>query len=298
MITEALLHCPGIGPRRLGRLHERNIRSWNDIQARRDELPSGLRDAILHEVDRCVTALDSNDISYFVSNFHPKDRWRILAHYLNDISCFDIETTDLEYDARITVIVCWHENQLHSYVEHENLDDFLELLDDVRLLVSFNGSSFDVPRVLDSFHIPALPCPHLDLRWLCYHHGYSGGLKRITRDIGIARPHDLAEANGQHAIQLWNRWQTFADRVARDRLVRYCGSDVLLLPMLAHRLLGRHVDATTLWKQLPTVEHHAHDAAAAPDPVHQSSLNWVRDTPDTASQPNPSRLRGLRRPTP
>ena len=119
---------------------------------------------------------DAEDVRYFVDRFAPADKWRILDYFFDQTTFFDIETLGLQYDASITVIVCWHDGQFRIFVEHENLDDFLELLDDARLLASFNGASFDVPRVLNSFHIPTLPCAHLDLRWSCYHQGHSGGL--------------------------------------------------------------------------------------------------------------------------
>ena len=128
--------------------------------------------------------------------------------------------------------------QLQTFVEHENLDDFLALLEGVSLLVSFNGSTFDVPRVLNAFHIPALGCGHLDLRWSCYHQGYTGGLKEITRQMDIHRPADLQDADGQLAVQLWHAWQMHQDPVARDQLIRYCAADVLLLVVLAERLTG------------------------------------------------------------
>ena len=40
-------------------------------------------------------------------------------------------TSGLEMDSLITVIACWHQGRLHTFVEHENLDDFLDLLDDI-----------------------------------------------------------------------------------------------------------------------------------------------------------------------
>ena len=141
---------------------------------------------------------------------------------------------------------------MHNFVEHENLDDFLDLLDEVTLLSSFNGSTFDVPRVLDAFHIPALPCPHLDLRWLCYHQDWRVGLKQVASRQRIRRPEDLTDANGEMAIRLWQRWHHFKDQAARDLLLRYAASDVLLLVALADRLLGRNdVSLPELWAKLP-----------------------------------------------
>ncbi|MEO8495337.1 MAG: ribonuclease H-like domain-containing protein [Planctomycetota bacterium] len=219
-----------------------------------EQLPVGLSTSLVEECQRCLAAKQSRDIRYFVDRFSPLDKWRIVAEFLDETSFFDIETMGLEHNSPITVIACWHRGQLRTFVEHENLDDFLHLLDDVRLLASFNGSSFDVPRVLDTFHIPDLPCPHLDLRWPCYHKGLKGSLKNITSRLGFARPTDLRDADGELAVHLWNRWTLDRDHAARELLLRYCASDVVLLMMLAHRLAEREVTShADWWRHLPSV---------------------------------------------
>lgn len=287
-ITEALLHCPQIGPARLAKLNESGIRTWNDVLARADELATGIRQPIVDEAERCIAALDSNDIGYFVDHLSTKDRWRILAQYVDEASYFDIETAGLEYDDPITVISCWHKGEVHNFVEHENLDDFLDLLDDVTLLSSFNGSTFDVPRVLDSFHIPDLPCPHLDLRWLCYHQELRGGLKEIAARLRIKRPADLQFADGEMAIRLWARWEHFQDHQARRDLIRYCASDVVLLVFLAAQLVGKDTSSLAhLWDKLPSgAEMEKKNDAVNPQPFR------IQDAFGAGS---PSRLRGRRR---
>lgn len=251
---------------------------------RADELPAGIRGLIVEESRRCLAALEVQDIGYFVERLAIKDRWRILAHFLDEVSFFDIETAGLEYDDPITVIACWHKGQVHSFVEHENLDDFLDLLDDVQLLSSFNGSTFDVPRVLDAFHIPDLPCPHLDLRWLCYHQQLRGGLKKISDQLGIDRPMDLRHVSGEHAIRLWLRWTHYQDQQAREELVRYCASDVLLLIALADRLVGCEVRSLEeLWAKLPSAGSQLHFEPAEPEAVR---------TDNDFGAGSPVRLRG------
>jgi uncharacterized protein len=252
LITEALLHCSGIGPARLDQLHEAGFRSWHDVVCRAEQLPIGGSSCLVEECQSCLDALAARDIAYFVDRLSPLDRWRIVAEYLDETSYFDIETMGLEHNSPITVIGVWHRGNIHTFVEHENLDGFLDLLDEVMLLASFNGSTFDVPRVLDTFHIPKLPCPHIDLRWPCYHQGFKGGLKSITSRLGFARPDDLTDADGELAIHLWNRWRFDQDHTARALLLRYCASDVLLLAMLAHRLVERDIaPPESWWQHLP-----------------------------------------------
>lgn len=272
---------------RLQQLHAAGLATWDDVLASPDRIPRSLADDVLAEVQRCVDALQQHDIHYFVQRFHPHDRWRILAQYLPEASYFDIETTGLELDSRITVIVCWHRGSLHTFVEHENLDDFLDLLDEVRLLVSFNGSTFDVPRLLDAFHIPDLPCPHLDLRWPCQHRQLNGGLKEICTRLGIDRPVDLEDVDGEEAVLLWHRWSERQDQAARDQLIRYCAADVLLLHPVACHVVGQPMpSAAEIWRHLPEAEGRRTESA-----LEQRR----RQLQQQFGQASPGRLRTWRR---
>jgi hypothetical protein len=295
-ITEAFQHCFGIGPVRHQLLQLRGIRSWQDAVNFPDRIPAGIRAAAVTESQRCLSALERHDIAYFLNHFIVKDKWRVLDHYLEQAAFFDIETTGLEYDAQITVICCWHRGQMHTFVEHENLDDFLDLLDDVTLLVSFNGATFDVPRLLAAFHIPELPCPHLDLRWPCYHRGHRGSLKVISQQQRIQRPPDLHDADGALAIVLWNSWMMSGDAAARNRLVRYCASDVLLLAMVAQKILGiKSIPVANLWAHLPSLAK-SHDSPEQP-PIEQTAKSvWSPPTSiGSFGAANPSKLRARNR---
>jgi hypothetical protein len=291
LITEALQHCVGVGPARLARLHAEEIRTWSDVLKHHARIPAPWRSELVAECGRCQAALKADNLGYFLKHFAPRDRWRILHHYIEQATYFDIETEGLHHDARITTIVCWHQGRLRTYVEHENLDDFLTLLESVSLLVSFNGSTFDVPRVLDTFHIPALGCGHLDLRWSCYHQGYAGGLKEISSQMGIHRPADLQTADGQFAVQLWNAWRVDQDHRARAQLIRYCAADVLLLVALAERLTGRSQEPVErLWRQLPAAPTPAQATAATAGPEETTR----RVLGAMFGSGSPSQLRGRR----
>lgn len=240
MIDCAFHHLPGIGPRRLLQLEQTGIRNWDDLEARLPELrfgPTG-RDRLRRALDDCRRAHAAADIACLVATLHPVDHWRILGTYFDQASYFDIETSGLGTDSLITVIACRHQDTLQTFVRGRNLDAFLDLLEDVRLLVSFNGASFDVPRLLHGFHIPSIPCPHLDLRWMCHRQQLRGGLKRIEQDLGIRRPTDLQGVDGAEAVWLWELWESRRNPRALERLVRYCAADAACLPQVAARLLA------------------------------------------------------------
>lgn len=258
MIRGAFAHFPGIGPHRLRRLQQAGVQDWRILLE--DPKVAGLGavgQARLREaVESCEQAVQCDDIAFLVDRFKQQDRWRILGTFFARATFFDIETSGLDRDSDVTLVSCLHRDRLYSFLRGQSLDRFLEVLDDVDLLVSFNGTSFDVPRIEDAFHIPACPCPHLDLRWLCYHASMSGGLKAIETEIGIERPADLRSIDGEQACWLWGMWEQDGDAKARHVLERYCGADVLTLKLVAAHLLEANgckvscESAALLWSKL------------------------------------------------
>ncbi|MFW6414442.1 MAG: ribonuclease H-like domain-containing protein [Verrucomicrobiota bacterium] len=240
MIEGALHHLPAIGGKRLELLREAGICDWHELRCQPPEL-IGLRAdkwaRVCAEIEQCENAVATDDLNYLLKRFATIDHWRVLERYFTRATFFDIETDGLGWESEITVIVCRQGDEFYKFVNGENLEDFLYFLEDVELLVSFNGNTFDVPRVERAFNIPDLPCPHLDLRWVCYHEGLKGGLKRIEQKLGILRPPDLLDLDGAEAVRLWYRWRDVGDERARKLLVKYCGADVAALELVAAEIL-------------------------------------------------------------
>ncbi|MBU0677747.1 MAG: ribonuclease H-like domain-containing protein [Verrucomicrobia bacterium] len=279
MIRGALQHLPGVGRERLRLLQNAGITDWRQLA---EDVPlSGIgpvtQKKLQAEVLRCEAALAEGNIRYLVSGIRKSDQWRVLGHFFDHASYFDIETSGLDIDSRITVICCLHRGKLYTFTKNENLDEFVDLLDDVDLLVSFNGASFDVPRVVSEFHIPELPCPHIDLRWLCYYESLRGGLKTVEKSMGIERPTDLVGVDGEEAVWLWEMWERGGNGKARERLLRYCAADVLSLRLLAGTLLecrGYTLDfprGGAVWRELLSI------SSSTPKPVVKPSLREATD---------------------
>jgi len=240
LINECFLHCPGIGPKTENRLKEKGYRNWDDCLDNREGIPlSGRkRESFINEIERSSLALENEEIDFFIERYPAKEHWRILGRYYKNATFFDIETTGLSWHYNhASVISAYQNGRLFTFVHGENLDDFLLLVDDSEMLVTFNGNCFDIPFLEKTFNIPALDCPHVDLRWVAYHRGYRGGLKLIERDMGIFRPHEISEVDGFEAVDLYYRWQS-GDQGAREKLLSYCNADVLSTYMVAGRLLN------------------------------------------------------------
>ncbi len=259
VLEQCFVHLPHVGPSCERALRAEGIACWNDIL--NTPFPAAGLDLFAWEdvrrgAEESARALARDDAAYFVSRFPPAELWRVLAHWFEAASYFDIETSGLEADSIVTLVCCYHDGHPLRFLAGDNLDDFLPLLENVRLLVSFNGASFDVPRVLDRFHIPELPCPHVDLRWLCRHAGWRGGLKKIEHEQGLRRPSDLEGLGGAEAVWLWRAWSERGDARARRTLERYCSADTAMLRMLAAKIcaqLGAEIAVPSeadLWEQI------------------------------------------------
>ncbi|MDD5706845.1 MAG: ribonuclease H-like domain-containing protein [Kiritimatiellae bacterium] len=256
-LPAALCHLPQIGTVRAERLVKAGCARWPELLVAADPLRLGRArwEAVRGAAERSLTAMQSDDACALTRLLRARDHWRILAHWFDRASFFDIETSGLEAGSEVTVVTCLHAGELHRFVRDENLEGFLPLLEEMRLLVSFNGAGFDVPRILDLFHIPELPCAHVDLRWMSYHAGWRGGLKDIESRQGVRRPADLVGVDGAAAVWLWQAWKERRQEAARRRLTRYCAADTVALKLLAARLLDAHghapecvPEAAALWR--------------------------------------------------
>jgi hypothetical protein len=135
----------------------------------------------------------------------------------------------------------------------DNLWDFLEIIDEFQVLVTYNGAQFDLPVLQAFFGGRPFRQTHIDLRFVLARLGFKGGLKKIETQFGLARPPDLAGLNGYDAVLLWQRARR-GDREARQTLLRYNREDIINLEPLmeqAYRLACRQALAAI--SQVPPI---------------------------------------------
>ena len=239
MINQTFLHCPGIGLKTEERLKASGFECWQDCLNHPELLPfkGNKQKQFLLEIEKSQLALKNHDLGYLVEALPTREHWRILGEYFKQATFFDIETTGLSsYDSMITVITAFHQGKLHTFLFQENLADFLNLVENSTLLVAFNGNSFDIPFIENEFNIPSIDCPFVDLRWICYHEEYRGGLKSIEKQLYIKRPQEIEGVDGFEAVSLFLDWQN-GDFSAKKKLIDYCQADVLCTYLVAQQLL-------------------------------------------------------------
>lgn len=241
----ALRHFNGIGPARLQYLRELGISTWQQLVHADDALlsqaiPISIIQSVKEQAQANLDAARQGDLAFFVAELDIADRWRLLHDYWEQCVFLDIETSSFEWDADITVIATWDGRQPRLFVNGDNLDDFPDYLLESPLLVTFNGSAFDLPVIKRVFSLPEdLPTPHVDLRWICRRCDLTGGLKPIEHNLGIQRPDDLQGTNGGDAVNLWHRWTKYRNADARTHLLRYCAADTIALRHVAAKVLAQ-----------------------------------------------------------
>jgi hypothetical protein len=114
------------------------------------------------------------------------------------------------------------------FVNGVNFDQFPAYVAQFPLLVTFNGSQFDVPFLRAHFPGARLDQAHIDLRFVLRSLGYRGGLKAIERNLGLTRDAAIEGVDGFEAVRLWHRWRR-GDRTALEKLILYNLTDVVNL---------------------------------------------------------------------
>lgn len=232
MLENTFLHIPGIGIQTEKRLWKSGIYNWDLFLNTRN---AGLRTKKLDTISECLrqskyhmTSLNPN---YFADRLPAGHHWRFFPEFRNATVYLDIETTGLSrHYETITTISLYDGKSVFCYVKNQNLNDFPEDIKQYKVIITYNGKSFDVPFIERYFNIQ-LNHVHLDLRHILASLGYKGGLKSCERQLGFNRG-DLADIDGFFAVLLWYDYLKNRNEKALETLLAYNIQDVLILEIL------------------------------------------------------------------
>jgi hypothetical protein len=240
VLQNTFIHIPGVGEQTERRLWESGILTWDDFLAacgasrlpllRRYEARRWVEDSLLH----------LGDIDFFRPLLPGRHLWRLYDQFGPEAAYLDIETAGLpEGRDYVTVIGVWGRGDLKQYVEGVNLNRFEDDIAAYPLIVTFNGTCFDLPVLKRQFPGLRLEAAHIDLRFVLRRLGFRGGLKKIEPVFGINRPPEVRLLNGYDAVILWRRHLARRDG-ALELLLRYNREDCINLERLmgsAYRML-------------------------------------------------------------
>lgn len=213
MLRNTFLHIPGFGPKAERSIWEAGINSWDDFLAGPALVPmaAAKRGRALGVIQESVSALDAGNAAFFARRLPSREAWRAYPAFQESAVFLDIETTGLSADCHAVTCIGLYPARAESaprlFVKGINLEEFVDEIADYRLVITYNGATFDLPFLRAQFPYAGLPPLHLDLRYVLRRLGHSGGLKRIERAIGIERDERIRGMDGFDAVHLWHEYE-------------------------------------------------------------------------------------------
>ncbi len=187
------------------------------------------------------------DAEWFAQTLKQSEHWRLYNEFKDQTVYLDIETDG--YYGSITVVGLHDGNETKTFVRGINLDRKL-LFDELKkykMIVTFNGASFDLPVIKRYFNIQHT-VPHVDLRFVCQKIGLTGGLKQIEQTIGIKRTEEVYGMNGVDAVALWQLFRQTKEKEYLERIIKYNEEDIINLPIIAHKIIPQLWARTNTFK--------------------------------------------------
>jgi hypothetical protein len=213
---------------------QQGIPDWNAfVDATKVKGFSAKRKEKAHEkIKEFKSELWNENLNYLSKNLPLSEHWRLYDQFKDEAVFLDIETNG--YYGSVTVIGLYDGNETKTFIRGYNLDKVLfeRELQKYKMLVTFNGSSFDLP-VIERFFGLRVHKPHVDLRHVCSRIGLTGGLKSIEKQQGINREEAVEGISGADAVYLWEQFRATKDAEYLRLLVKYNEEDTVNLKPLA-----------------------------------------------------------------
>lgn len=242
LLRRSFQHLPGIGAAKEAKLRSEGLRDWDDLlEAGTGQLDLfGKRGS---ELGRAVLAseeaLAKEDVEFFKERLPRREYYRIAASFPGRCVFLDIESTGLsKYYDQVT-LVGWSAGSRYKVLIDPTETVQLERdLSALPILVTFNGTLFDLPFLASHFNTAWSAVTHVDLRYLAKRAGLTGGQKRIEVAIGLERETHLDGVSGAGAVGLWFDYKE-GDLSALRKLVRYNHADIEGMKFIFERVIER-----------------------------------------------------------
>jgi uncharacterized protein YprB with RNaseH-like and TPR domain/predicted nuclease with RNAse H fold len=276
MLTGTFRHLTGYGPSKEIALWRSGVISWDDLESKLPKqlslFPNPEAERLDATLDASKKALKEADAEFFASKLPRQEHYRIALTFPERTLLLDIETTGLSRYYDTITLIGWSLNG--AYGVHVKGDDESALRDafsQAKVIVTFNGSLFDLPFL--SQELPDLPIPtaHVDLRFFARRVGLAGGQKVIEELLGLKRPMDLENIKGESAPVLWHKYRR-GDLESLKLLISYNHADIegmkFIFDTVTERLLKN--------EGIPQALRSVHRFSSAPSKLKLASSNCKR----------------------
>ncbi len=216
-------------------LWKRGCLTWADALNGINDLPFGAasRDIVRMVLNKSVEALENKEHQFFTQALGTSNAWRAWPAFRETCVYLDIETDGGQSGSSITTIGIYDGKEFEVFVKGQNIEKFRDRIADFGMMVTFFGLGFDIPMIRKRYQNLVLDQIHLDLCPTLRDVGIKGGLKKIEKELGIARGEETDGLSGRDAITLWRRYERYRDDKALETLIAYNREDVVNLETLS-----------------------------------------------------------------
>lgn len=245
MIESTFQIAKGVSAAKEKQIWESGILTWDEFID--SDSVEGMREAKKKRCDllyeEAKDMLRKGD-SCGLKDLFSSEQWRLFRHFKDHAAYLDIETDGLSRDSLVTVVTVHRKDRTYTLTHGIDLDPetLHRALAGTKVLVTFNGSCFDVPVLKNSFPTIDFDMPHFDLRFGCGRVGLKGGLKNIETVLGVSRDGDIKGVDGAEAVRLWKAWERKGDEEALRILTEYNRADTINLEPIAEIIYERLVN--------------------------------------------------------
>jgi len=231
MLEHTFIHIPGIGRKTEKLLWRKGITTWQQFLEKKQPVFSSERDQVVRGF-LAASLEHRQDIHFFRKLLPSSETWRLFKAFRDRAIYLDIETNGgAQGIHEITIIGIYDGKKVWTFVNGRNLQEFKSMIAQYDLLITFNGTVFDLPFIHRLFPGISLPPAHIDLRFLLAKMDCRGGLKHIEKKLGIHRDSNIDGLNGYDAVMLWKAYE-WGDKASLDRLIQYNTADIVNLEPL------------------------------------------------------------------
>ena len=236
MIRHSFILLPKVGVASEKKLWRKGVRTWDDFIAA-DEVDgmSPVRKELLNSrLQEASSFLGKGETEYFNQCLPRREHWRLYEELKAEAAFLDIETDGVDRHAHTTVVGIHSVDGFVTLTRGEDLnaETLRKALHGKKLLVTFNGLSFDIPMLEKEFPFSVPKVPHMDLRHMCPRIGVCGGLKDVEIKMGMRRPTELEYLRSSDAVHLWYAWKR-GSTGALKTLQRYNEQDCVNMEHIA-----------------------------------------------------------------
>lgn len=228
-IRSTFQHLHGIGEKREAELWANGFKDWRDLRSgipEQLELYKGEPSPIDSEIKQSEEALKAEDFHFFAERLPKRELHRVATSFPDKCVFLDIETTGLSsYYDTVTLIGWSVGGEYFAEVAPADISKLITVLDQNQIVVTFNGSLFDLPFLSKHFSIDWSKYIHIDLRYLAKRVDLSGGQKKIELELNLLRDNSVNDVDGAEAVALWFDYKEGSLEALR-RLIRYNHADV------------------------------------------------------------------------